>query len=40
MGAKKIKKKSKNGKSPHGDMICDVVPKKNIRHAILMCGTT
>jgi hypothetical protein len=36
MGAKEIRKKSKNGKSPLGFMICDVVPRKNIKHGIPM----
>jgi hypothetical protein len=29
------KKNQKNGKPKHGVMICDVVPRKNIKHGIL-----
>jgi hypothetical protein len=34
MGAKEIKKKSKNGKPAHKVMICDVLPRKNTKHGI------
>jgi hypothetical protein len=30
----KFKKIQKNGKSAHGVMICDVVPRKNTKHGI------
>jgi hypothetical protein len=38
----KLKKKSKNGKPAHGVMICDVVPRKNSKHDMLIffLGTT
>jgi hypothetical protein len=36
MGAKEIQKNSKNGKPAHGVMMCDVVPRKNTKHAIPM----
>jgi hypothetical protein len=36
MGAKEIKKNQKNGKPAHGVMMCDVVPRKNTKHAIPM----
>jgi hypothetical protein len=34
MGAKEIQKKQKNGKTVHGVMICDVIPRKNTKHGI------
>jgi hypothetical protein len=34
MGAKEIQKKLKNRKLVHGVMICDVIPRKNIKHGI------
>jgi hypothetical protein len=34
MGAKEIQKKSKNGKPVHGVMICEVIPRKNMKDGI------
>jgi hypothetical protein len=36
MGAKEFQKNQKNGKQPHGVIICDVVPRKNTKHSIPM----
>jgi hypothetical protein len=36
MAAKEIQKNQKNGKPMHGVMICDVIPRKNMKHGISM----
>jgi hypothetical protein len=36
MGPKEFQKNQKNGKLAHGVMICDIVPKKNMKHDIPM----
>jgi hypothetical protein len=34
MGAKEIQKNQKKGKPVHGSMICELIPRKNIKHGI------